>query len=257
MGGSLNLLGELSAFARAALLAPVERDHSESDEAFRRRRVVAALTLVVGACVLAWALRITPGDSLFYVATLALALVWVLGAFASGRLHLGRAHRRDGGSSRAVVQSLTLGLLLLAIFLVGAVAVARIPVLREPVDRLLAHAAYGSLSVVADSRQRGSRRTLLSRRSLCRHRPTARRDHLDTRLHPGDGCRRHTPPRSCRRTPRCCYWPAAQSDWRDFGPRRHPPHLVTGNALPPPSRPGCSRLIRVPPGVLWLQNGSH
>lgn len=149
MGGSLNLLGELSAFARAALVAPVERDHSESDEAFRRRRVVAALTLVVGACVLAWALRITPGDSLFYVATLALALVWVLGAFASGRLHLGRAHRRDGGSSRAVVQSLTLGLLLLAIFLVGAVAVARIPVLREPVDRLLAHAAYGSLSVVA------------------------------------------------------------------------------------------------------------
>ena len=149
MGGSLNLLGELSAFARAALVAPVERDHSESDEAFRRRRVVAALTLVVGACVLAWALRITPGDSLFYVATLALALVWVLGAFASGRLHLGRAHRRDGGSSRAVVQSLTLGVLLLAIFLVGAVAVARIPVLREPVDRLLAHAAYGSLSVVA------------------------------------------------------------------------------------------------------------
>jgi membrane protease YdiL (CAAX protease family) len=145
----LNLLGELSAFARAALVAPVERDHSESDEAFRRRRVVAALTLVVGACVLAWALRITPGDSLFYVATLALALVWVLGAFASGRLHLGRAHRRDGGSSRAVVQSLTLGLLLLAIFLVGAVAVARVPVLREPVDRLLAHAAYGSLSVVA------------------------------------------------------------------------------------------------------------
>lgn len=145
----MNLLGELSAFARAALVAPVERDHSESDEAFRRRRVVAALTLLVGACVLAWALRITPGDSLFYVATLALALVWVLGAFASGRLHLGRAHRRDGGSSRAVVQSLTLGLLLLAIFLVGAVAVARIPVLREPVDRLLAHAAYGSLSVVA------------------------------------------------------------------------------------------------------------
>ena len=145
----MNLLGELSAFARAALVAPVERDHSESDEAFRRRRVVAALTLVVGACVLAWALRITPGDSLFYVATLALALVWVLGAFASGRLHLGRAHRRNGGSSRAVVQSLTLGLLLLAIFLVGAVAVARIPVLREPVDRLLAHAAYGSLSVVA------------------------------------------------------------------------------------------------------------
>lgn len=50
---------------------------------------------------------------------------------------------------RSNAQSPCLGLLLLAIFLVGAVAVARVLVLREPVDRLLAHAAYGSLSVVA------------------------------------------------------------------------------------------------------------
>lgn len=254
----MNLLGELSAFARAALVAPVERDHSESDEAFRRRRVVAALTLVVGACVLAWALRITPGDSLFYVATLALALVWVLGAFASGRLHLGRAHRRDGGSSRAVVQSLTLGLLLLAIFLVGAVAVARVPVLREPVDRLLAHAAYGSLSVVAViTAVNGVAEELYFRGALYAAIGRRRAVTISTLVYTLVTAAAGIPPRSCRRTPRCCYWPAAQSDWRDFGPRRHPPHLVTGNALPPPSRPGCSRLIRVPPGVLWLQNGSH
>lgn len=141
---------ELRRFVRAALIEPVPRDHTESDAAFRRRRLVAVITLVVGAAVLGWALRITPGDPLFYVGTLALAVVWTIGAFASGKLHLGRAHTRSGAADgRAVVQSLALGTVLLLVFLVGALVVARIPLLREPVDGLLAHAALGSLPVVA------------------------------------------------------------------------------------------------------------
>ncbi|MCA0337795.1 MAG: CPBP family intramembrane metalloprotease [Actinobacteria bacterium] len=140
---------ELQSFFRAALVTPVPRDHTESDAAFRRRRIVAVVTLGVGALVLAWALRIEPGDPLFYGATLALAVVWTLGAVASGRLHLGRAHTRGGGQSRAVVQAVLLGLLLLAVFLLGALVVAQVPVLRGPVDGLLAHAAVGSLPVVA------------------------------------------------------------------------------------------------------------
>src|SRR4051812_16616468 len=111
---SVNPLTELRAFLRAALVDPVPRDHSEPDATFRRRRVVAVVTLLVGAGVLTWALRIEPGDSLFYVATLALAAVWVLGALLSGPLHLGRARTRSGElSGRAVVQSLALGVLLL------------------------------------------------------------------------------------------------------------------------------------------------
>lgn len=141
---------ELRRFVRAALVEPVPRDHTESDAAFRRRRLVAVITLVVGAAALGWALRITPGDPLFYVGTLALAVVWTIGAFASGKLHLGRAHTRSGAADgRAVVQSLALGTVLLLVFLVGALVVARIPLLREPVDGLLAHAALGSLPVVA------------------------------------------------------------------------------------------------------------
>lgn len=141
---------ELSRFVRAALVEPVPRDHTESDAAFRRRRLVAVITLVVGAAVLGWALRITPGDPLFYVGTIALAVVWTVGAFASGKLHLGRAHTRSGAADgRAVVQSLALGTVLLLTFLIGALVVARIPLLREPVDGLLAHAALGSLPVVA------------------------------------------------------------------------------------------------------------
>ena len=47
------------------------------------------------------------------------------------------------------MQSLALGLLLLALFLVGSVVVARIPFLREPVDDLLDYAQFGSLALVA------------------------------------------------------------------------------------------------------------
>ncbi|EAP98507.1 probable integral membrane protein [Janibacter sp. HTCC2649] len=143
-------LTELQRFFRAALVVPVTRDHTESDRAFKRRRLIAVVTLVVGLVLNAWALRIPPGDGLFYIATFALAAVWAGGAFLSGPLHLGRAHTRSGSErSRSVVQSLVLGLLLLALFLVGALVVARIPVLREPVDGLLDHARFGSLPVVA------------------------------------------------------------------------------------------------------------
>ena len=146
----LNPLAEVHAFVRAALVDPVPRDHTEPDEAFRRRRWVAGATLVVGTAVLGWALRIAPGDRLFYVATLALAAVWTAGALLSGPLHLGRARTRAGdATSSAVVQSLALGVMLLALFLAGAVVVARIPFLREPVDDLLDHAQVGSLALVA------------------------------------------------------------------------------------------------------------
>ncbi len=146
----MNPVAELRAFVRAALVDPVPRDHTEPDAAFRRRRVVALVTLLIGAAVLAFALRIEPGDPTFYVATIALAAVWATGALVSGPLHLGRAHTRAGrGSSRAIVQSLALGFLLLGVFMLGAVVVARIPVLREPVEELLDHARFGSLALVA------------------------------------------------------------------------------------------------------------
>jgi membrane protease YdiL (CAAX protease family) len=146
----VNVVDEFRAFLRAALVTPVERDHTESDAAFRRRRVVAAVTLVIGGVILAIALRIEPGDPRFYGATFALAGVWAAGAFLSGPLHLGRGHTRGGsGSSRAVVQSLALGVMLLALFMVGSLVVARIPVLREPVQELLDHARVGSLPLVA------------------------------------------------------------------------------------------------------------
>ncbi len=145
----INPVGEVRSFVRAALVLPVPRDHTESDAAFRRRRVVAVITLVVGSVVLTLALRIPPGDSAFYLATAGLALVWAIGAFASGPLHLGRARTRSGGDARPIVQSLALGGLLLVVFLLGGAVIAHIPFLRDPVSNLLDHARLGSLPVVA------------------------------------------------------------------------------------------------------------
>jgi len=146
----MNLVTELRAFVRATLVDPVPRDHTEPDWAFQRRRVVVVITLLVGAVILTWALRIEPGDPTFYVATFALAGVWAVGAFASGPLHLGRGNTRGGQeTSRAVVQSLALGGLLLGLFMAGAVVVAQVPALRNPVQELLDHARFGSLALVA------------------------------------------------------------------------------------------------------------
>lgn len=142
-------IAELRRFVAASLMTPVERDHRQSNRAFVRRRVVTSVSLAAGPAALGAALSIRPGDREFYLATLGVALVWVVGALASGPLHLGRAHTRTGATSRAVVQSLALGALLLGMFLLGALVVARVPQLRGPVDRLLDHARYGSLPLVA------------------------------------------------------------------------------------------------------------
>ncbi|HKX66159.1 MAG TPA: CPBP family intramembrane glutamic endopeptidase [Intrasporangium sp.] len=142
-------VAELRAFVDAALVRPVSDSMADPPGTRTRRRVVVGVTLVVGALVLAWALRIHPGDPLFYAATLALAAVWAAGAVLSGPLRLGRGHTRKGSTpGRPVVQSLALGALLLAVFLAGALVVARLPGLREPVDDLLDHARFGSLPVV-------------------------------------------------------------------------------------------------------------
>lgn len=143
------LVRELRAFGRASLVDPVPRDHLDTAPQRRRRQVVVAITMVLGAVALGFALAIRPGDPLFYAATLGVAAIWAVGALASGRLHLGRAHTRDGRTGPAILHGLILGGLLLAAFLAGAVVVGRIPVLRAPVEGLLDHARFGSVGVVA------------------------------------------------------------------------------------------------------------
>lgn len=142
---------ELRRFLSAALLTPVpEADPGPSSPAERRRRrVVTAATLLVGAAILGVSLRREPGDPWFYALTAVLALVWFVGAFASGPLRLGRAWTRSGSRARPVVQSIALGVLMVAIFCAGAVLVAQIEMLSDAVDAVLDHARAGWLPVVA------------------------------------------------------------------------------------------------------------
>lgn len=140
--------GELRDFFAASLVASVPRDHREDGALVRRRRVVTALTLVIGSVVLAATLRIEPGNDLFYVGALALAAVWITGGLAAGRLHVGWAHTRESGVARPVVQPVVLALLAVAVFLAGAVLVGQVPWLAGRVDDVLDHARYGSLSLI-------------------------------------------------------------------------------------------------------------
>ncbi len=123
------------------------REHWQSDVAFRRRQVVAVATIVVGAALLGVTLRIEQGSGWFYAATLGLAAIWTLGAFASGPLHLGRVGTGEH-ASRPVLQPVLSGLALAGVFVVGALAVREIPVLADQVRSVTGYAAEGSLPLL-------------------------------------------------------------------------------------------------------------
>jgi hypothetical protein len=88
---------------------------------------------VAGTVALGSALTIRPGDPLFYAATLGVAAVWVAGALLSGPQHVGSGRTRSGGTSRGVLQGFVLGLMLLALFLAGALSSPGSPT-RVPVE---------------------------------------------------------------------------------------------------------------------------
>jgi len=118
------------------------RDHRQSDRAFRRRQVVSAVVVVVGALVLAFALgRTATGSAQFYGATVLLALVWTIGAFASGPIHLGRVGLDETVAARPILQPILVGLGLSLVFVAGAFIVRVLPPLDlGPVGALdLAH----------------------------------------------------------------------------------------------------------------------
>jgi len=130
-----------------ALIDKVPRDHGQSEAAFRRRRIVVGIVLVVGAALLGVSLSVRPGQIVFYPLTLAVAAVWGLGGFLSGPLHLGYLPFR-GTLRRPILIGLALGLVTGAIFIAGALVVREIPALRDFVRTVLAHARYGSLPLI-------------------------------------------------------------------------------------------------------------
>jgi membrane protease YdiL (CAAX protease family) len=135
---------------RGMLWDKVPRDHRQDPRPFRVRKVVTAVFVVVGAVVLGFSLRIDPGNPAFYVATLVLAGVWTVGAFASGPLHLGRIARRstDDELQRPVGSGILLGLVLAGVFVVGALVVRQIPFIADQITTVLDHANQGAAPIL-------------------------------------------------------------------------------------------------------------
>jgi membrane protease YdiL (CAAX protease family) len=145
----INPVTELRGFFRAALVDQVGRDHQESAEALVQRRWISSVTLAVGSFMLAWSLRLAPGNPAYYAATLALSTTWIVGGLLSGKIYLGASRTRSGEPGRGVLQAVIIGVLALAIFLGFAALVASFTPLQGALLVLVAHAHYGFLPVVA------------------------------------------------------------------------------------------------------------
>lgn len=113
----------------------------QTQAALARRRPIVVAWMVLGGIVLAFALRVPPGQPAFYWASAALGAVWLGGWLTSGRTWRGTPTDLPIGFA--------CGAILLVIFLLGASVVAQIEVLPAPVDALLAHARWGALPLVA------------------------------------------------------------------------------------------------------------
>ena len=143
-------LRPLGLHLRSSLWDMTPRNHRQSDRDFRRRQIVSVVVVVIGAVVLGYSLNIDAQSSgRFYAATGLLAVVWAVGAFASGPLHLGRIGHPaepDLAAPRPVVQPLLIGVALSVVFVVGAFIVREIPLLdglEAQVGDVLEHAQQG------------------------------------------------------------------------------------------------------------------
>jgi len=137
----INPVTELRAFFDAALVNPVENEPTESAEALVQRRWSSSVALAVGSFMLAWSLRVAPGEPTYYAAAIAVTATWIVGGLVSGRVYL--------GSRRGIVAAIVVGTLLLAAFLGLAALLSPVPVLHDSLLLLLGHFRWGILPVTA------------------------------------------------------------------------------------------------------------
>ena len=132
---------------RPVLIDKVERDHRQPDTAFLRRRIVVAITLAVGATLLGLSFSVRQGDPAFYPLTFGLAATWTFGSLLSGPLHLGYIVR-GGTLRRPIITPVVVGLLLAALFVLGALIVRTIPTLARLAEDVLGYARLGNLWII-------------------------------------------------------------------------------------------------------------
>jgi membrane protease YdiL (CAAX protease family) len=132
---------------RPVLIDKVERDHWQSRAAFARRRIVVGITLAVGATLLGLSFSVRQGDPAFYPLTFGLAATWTLGSLISGPLHLGHI-LRGGTLRRPIITPIAAGLLLAALFVLGAFVIRTVPALAILTEDVLGYARLGNLWII-------------------------------------------------------------------------------------------------------------
>jgi uncharacterized protein len=141
------MIGRAIEIVRPVLIDKVERDHWQSDAAFLRRRIVVAVTLALGALLLGLSFSLRQGDPAFYPLTFGLAATWTLGSLLSGPLHLGHI-LLAGRLRRPTITPIAVGLLLAALFVLGALIVRTIPSLVRLAEDVLGYARLGNLWII-------------------------------------------------------------------------------------------------------------
>src|ERR1700712_2189851 len=127
-----------------AIISSPPVTHEEAPGQIRKRRIIVAVVLAVGATLLGLSLSRTPGSTAFYVLTLALAATWAVGARLSGPVHMGCVHFR-GRDRRPVITGSAIGLLLGAVFIVGGLVAREIGPVRDYIVDVLEYANQGAL----------------------------------------------------------------------------------------------------------------
>lgn len=145
--GPREMIGRAIDIVRPVLIDKVERDHRQSDAAFLRRRIVVVITLALGATLLGLSFSVRQGDPAFYPLTIGLAATWTLGSVLSGPLHLGHIHLA-GRLRRPTITPIAVGLLLAALFVLGALIVRTIPSLVRLAEDVLGYARLGNLWII-------------------------------------------------------------------------------------------------------------
>jgi CAAX protease family protein len=100
-----------------------------------RRQALTVVCLAVGTVLLGVSFRIEPGNTWFYPSALGLAVVWAVGAVASGPVPVG---------DRSVVRPALVGLVLGGVFVLGALVVREVSFLDSQVGAVTAYADRGS-----------------------------------------------------------------------------------------------------------------
>jgi len=145
--GPREMIGRAIDIVRPVLIDKVERDHRQSDAAFLRRRIVVAITLALGATLLGLSFSLRQGDPAFYPLTFGLAATWTLGSVLSGPLHIGHIHLA-GRLRRPTITPIAVGLLLAALFVLGALIIRTIPSLVRLAEDVLGYARLGNLWII-------------------------------------------------------------------------------------------------------------